>query len=181
MRIARIKVRNFRSIKEVEMTPSSFNILIGQNNHGKTNFFEAIDWFYGAKGDIEKIRFGQQGTEEVSVEIEFVGAQEGASKMKNEKKRTLVKSMLGESDSIVIKRTSLDQKVRKIFNPTTQQWLEKNPLGIDPALNHFLPMFEYVSTELNPLEVSKYGSGKKTPIANMLSGVLTAILEQDEK
>ena len=39
-------------------------------------------------------------------------------------------------------------------------------------------MFEYVSTDLNPLEVAKYG--KKTPIASMLSGVLTAILEQNE-
>lgn len=179
MKISRIKVNNFRSIKSAEINADSFNILVGQNNHGKTNFFEAIDWFYGAKGDIEKIRFSQQGTDEVSVEIEFTGAQEGVSKMKNEKNKTVMKNLLGESDSVIIKRTSLETKVRKIFSPTTQEWLAKNPTGIDPALNDFLPMFEYVSTELNPLEVAKYG--KKTPIANMLSGVLTAILEQNKE
>ena len=39
--------------------------------------------------------------------------------------------------------------------------------------------FEYVSTQVNPMEIAKYG--KNTPIANMLSGVLTAILEQNKQ
>lgn len=158
---------------------ADFNIFVGQNNHGKTNFFEAIDWFYGPKGDIQKIRFGQSGDEEVSVEIEFIGAKEGAEKMANEKNRTVIKKLLGESDTITIKRTSADTKNRKILDPNTNEWLARNPTGIDPALNDFLPMFEYVSTDLNPLEVAKYG--RKTPIATMLSGVLSAILEQNDK
>ena len=45
--------------------------------------------------------------------------------MKNEKNQTVIKKILGESDSIVIKRTSSDIKIRKIFNPTTNEWLEK--------------------------------------------------------
>lgn len=179
MKISRIKIENFRSIKKAEITPSNFNIFVGQNNHGKTNFFEAIDWFYGPKGDIEKIRFGQSGHEEISVEIEFIGAQEGADKMSHEKNRTVIKKLLGDSDTVTIKRTSTDTKTRKILDPNSKEWLPKNPTGIDPALNDFLPMFEYVSTELNPLEVAKYG--RKTPIATMLSGVLTAILEKNDK
>ena len=179
MKISKIKVKNFRSVKDAEIAPDNFNIFVGQNNHGKTNFFEAIDWFYGAKGDIDKIRFGQTGQDEVSVEIEFSGAKEGALKMKNEKNKTVITKLLGESDIITIKRTSADTKVRKILDPNKNEWLEKNPTGIDPALNDFLPIFEYVSTELNPLELAKYG--KKTPIANMLSGVLTAILEHNEE
>ena len=57
MRISKITIDNFRSIKHAEITADKFNVFVGQNNHGKTNFFEAIDWFYGAKGDIDKIRF----------------------------------------------------------------------------------------------------------------------------
>lgn len=179
MRISKIKIQNFRSIKAAEVNPSNFNIFIGQNNHGKTNFFEALDWFFNGlrKGDsIEKIRFGRTGIEEVFVEVEFEGAQEGANKMKNAANKTKILDVLKNQDKIVIKRSSSgDIKKRIIF--INGMPLEKNPTGFDNALNDFLPCFEYVSTQINPLEMVKYG--KNTPIANMLSGVLSAILEQD--
>jgi len=38
MKIAKIIVKNFRSIKDAEITPGNFNIFVGQNNHGKTLF-----------------------------------------------------------------------------------------------------------------------------------------------
>ena len=179
MRINKITIKNFRSIKDAVIIPSNFNVFVGQNNHGKTNLFEALDWFFGPSGDIDKIRFGQTGTNEVVVEVEFGGAQEGAAKMKHAAKKTTIEALLGSSDVITIKRTSLDVKNRKILDPKTGIWLAKNPTGIDPALNDFLPMFEYVNTQINPLDVAKYG--KKTPIADMLSGVLTAILETNQE
>ena len=40
MRISNIKVENFRSIEWADLSPTAFNVLVGQNNHGKTNFFE---------------------------------------------------------------------------------------------------------------------------------------------
>src|SRR3989339_1602526 len=110
MKISKIKVCNFRSIKTAEISANDFNVFVGQNNHGKTNFFEAIDWFYGGKGDIDKIRFGRSGTEEVSVEIEFSEIQDGIDKMKNEKNKTAIKNLLGEKTSVRVKRTSLEVK-----------------------------------------------------------------------
>lgn len=179
MKISKITVKKFRSIKNVEITPDNFNIFVGQNNHGKTNFFEAIDWFYGTKEDLDKIRFGRTGEEEVSVEIEFSEIQDGIQKMKNEKNKTVIKNLLGSYEKVRVKRTSLDKgKTRKIFDESSQKWLEKNPTGFDAAFNDFLPKFEYVSTLINPMEVAKYG--KNTPIANMLSDVLAAILDQDQ-
>ena len=41
MKISRIKITNFRSIENTNIEASDFNIIIGQNNTGKTNFFEA--------------------------------------------------------------------------------------------------------------------------------------------
>ncbi len=179
MKISKITVDNFRSVKHAEITLDNFNIFVGQNNHGKTNFFEAIDWFYSAKGDIDKIRFGRTGDAEVCVEIEFTDIQDGIEKMKNEKNKTAIKNLLGENTTVRVKRTSLDQKTRKIFDATKGEWIAKNPTGFDSAFNDFLPRFEYVSTQMSPLEMMKYGKG--TPIASMLSGVLTTILEEGEE
>ena len=195
MKISKIKVKNFRSIKEAEITPSSFNVFVGQNNHGKTNFFEALDWFFSGpkKGEgLDVIRFrGAPENEEVLVEVEFSGAQEGAQKMKNETNKTKITGLIGESDVITVRRTSAtdpsdvitvrrtsatDPKKRTLIINGEE---EKNPAGFDSALNDFLPSFEYVSTLINPMDLTKFKAN--TPIGNMLSGVLAAILEQDEK
>src|SRR3989344_3509947 len=177
MRISRIKINNFRSIKEAEIIPSSFNIFVGQNNHGKTNFFEAIEWFYVGKGDLEKIRFGRSGTDEISVEIEFSEIQDGIEKMRNEKNKTTIKERFGPYDTLRIKRTSTFPKVRQIYNRDKEEWIEKNPTGFDSAFNDFLPSFEYVNTQMKPMDMAKYG--KTTPIGNMLAGVLSVILAKD--
>ncbi len=177
MRISKITIENFRSIKHAEITADKFNIFVGQNNHGKTNLFEAIDWFYSGKGDIGKIRFLRTGNVEVSVEIEFSEITDGIQKMKNAKNKTTIQNLVGSNDFVRVKRTSLDQKNRKVFDTVNNTWTEKNPFGADGTLNDFLPRFEYVSTQMNPMDVAEYG--KNTPIANMLSGVLTAILEQN--
>ena len=177
MRISRIKINNFRSIKEAEITPSSFNIFVGQNNHGKTNFFEAIEWFYNGKGDLDDIRFGRNGTDEISVEIEFSDIQDGIEKMRNEKNKTTIRDRFGTHNDIRIKRTSTLPKVRQLYSQDEEKWIERNPTGFDSAFNDFLPSFEYVSTQMRPADMTKYG--KDTPISNMLAGVLSVILSKD--
>lgn len=177
MRVSKITIKNFRSVKDAVIVPDNFNIFVGQNNHGKTNLFEAIDWFFTGlkKGeDIEKIRFGQTGSDEVSVEIEFSGAKSGVDRMKNQTNKTKMSDVLGESDSIIIKRSSSDPKKRTIF--ANGQWLEKQPTGFDSALNDFLPRFEYVDTRKYFEDVAKFT--KTSPVGVMLSGVLTTILEK---
>lgn len=177
MKINSIKINNFRSIKEAEITPSSFNIFVGQNNHGKTNFFEAVEWFYAGKGDLGDIRFGRSGNDEISVEIEFSEIQDGIEKMRNEKNKTTIRDRFGSYETIKIKRTSTLPKVRQIYNQEKDEWVEKNPTGFDSAFNDFLPSFEYVSTQMKPMDMVKYG--KTTPIGNMLAGVLSVILAKD--
>jgi len=177
MRVSKIIIKNFRSIKEAEVIPDNFNIFVGQNNHGKTNLFEAIDWFFTGlkKGEnIEDIRFGRTGTDEISVEIEFAEAKSGVERMKNQANKTKMGEVLGDSDSIIVKRSSADPKKRMIF--ANGKWLEKQPTGFDNALNDFLPRFEYVDTRKYFEDVAKFT--KTSPIGVMLSGVLTTILEK---
>lgn len=46
MSITRIKINNFKSLKEINLDIKEFNCLIGKNGVGKTNILNAIKYFY---------------------------------------------------------------------------------------------------------------------------------------
>ena len=175
MKISAIRIKNFRSIKEASFQTMDFNIFVGQNNCGKTNFFEAIEFFYNGISrtvTIGELTFKKDLGLEISVEIDFVGAREGASKMQNSANRTKIETVLQESDSVTVSRSSENYKKRSVF----VNGEEVRPgTGFDAALNDFLPKFEYISTKQYYDAVAKYS--KTTPIGIMLSGVLTTILQ----
>lgn len=179
MRISRIYVENFRSLKRVEIRPSEFNVLIGQNNHGKTNLLEAIEWFYKPKGSLAEIRHVDAEEDgQVVVEIEFSDAQEGIENISKEDNRTKIRNVIGDSNSMRVKRTSADTKNRSLYNPETEEW-KKQPCGADSTFNNCIPRFEFVEVSKSLKDVSSYKS--TTPVGQMLSGVVTEVLEQDEK
>lgn len=179
MKISKIKIENFRSIRSTEFATSDFNIAVGQNNCGKTNFFEAIQFFYNGLGrgqSLSELKYKRKPENEILIEVQFTGAQQGADNMQNVANQTKIKNALGESDSVIISRSSLDVKKRKfVVNGE-----EVSPgTGFDKALNDFLPKFEYVTTKQYYDAVAKYS--KTTPMGIMLSGVLSAILQENEQ
>ncbi len=178
MKIKRIRIENFRSIKHAEFFLSDFNIFIGQNNCGKTNFFEAIDWFFNnlKKGaSFKDIHYKKNIDNIIKVEIEFDNALSGAELMKNPSNKTKIKTLLGEFDSVTIIKDSVTSKRVMIVNNK-----EVNPgTGFDAALNDFLPKFEYVSTKQYYDSVAKYS--RTTPIGIMLSDVLNEILKENKQ
>jgi putative ATP-dependent endonuclease of OLD family len=179
MRIEKIGVKNFRSIEAAELEPTGFNICVGQNNHGKTNFFDAIEWFYLGKGSIADIR--RRGTDEiVEVDVTFCLASEGLNVMRNDTAKAKLGPYISEEDKLRVRRNTEGDTAKKfeIFDPATNSF-GKLPSGMDNSLLDLLPKFEYVKTQTNLRDVSKYG--KTTPIGEMLSGVLNVILEQNPK
>ncbi len=178
MKINRIKIENFRSIKSTEFNTTDFNIFVGQNNCGKTNFFEAVEFFYnGGKGyNINDLKFKRNPENEILVEVEFTGALDGASNMQNAGNKTKIEHALNGSDVVVFQRFSSNPTKRKMF----VNGAEVQPgTGFDAALNDFLPKFEYINTKQYYESVAKYG--KTTPIGIMLSGVLSTILQANEQ
>lgn len=179
MKITDIKIDNFRSIKQTEFKTTDFNIFVGQNNCGKTNFFEAVEFFFNGiskSTKLEDLKFKRETEREIIVEITFTGALDGAAQMQNVANKTKIENALGGSDIVTFKRSSLLPGKRKMFINGT----EVNPgTGFDAALNDFLPKFEYINTKQYYDSVAKYG--KTTPIGIMLSGVLTAILQENEQ
>lgn len=177
MKISKIKIKNFRSIKSAEFNLIDFNIFVGQNNSGKTNFFEAIEYFYSgvtkSSGGIDNLKHKRDSLLNLSVEIEFTDAQDGVAKMVNEKNQTTISKALNGSDVVSFIRTNSDKQRKMFING-----IECKPgTGFDAALNDFLPKFEYIHTKQYYDSVAKYAT--TTPIGKMLSGVLSAILENN--
>lgn len=175
MKITRIKIENFRSIESAEIFLSEFNVFVGQNNHGKTNFFEAIDWFYNGSGDVNQIAFRREVERDVVVEIEFDGVQAGIESVKNEKNKEAFRKFADGRDVLKVTRRKSDGAKRALWDEKSGEWSIKNFAGFDKAFNDCLPRLEYVATSTRLSDVSKFG--KKTPIGLMLAGVLSAVLE----
>jgi putative ATP-dependent endonuclease of OLD family len=183
MYISSISIKNFRSIEKIEIDLNQFNVFVGQNNHGKTNFFEAIDWFYGIKYSTDEVRRRGSGSYAIEVIVTFEDVEKGIERMKNKTSQTKIRDIVDGSSSAKIRRIyEKDDKggfkdKREIFDPRSSSW--KSPTGFSSSINDFLPRLQFIKTENSLKEVSKYG--KKTEIGQMLSGVINEILQSEDK
>ncbi len=181
MLITELCIENFRSIEKLRINPSPFSIVVGRNNHGKTNFFEALRWFFNGfdrSETEEEIRFRHANKSgSVSVTLTFRGLQEALETVQNQSKKTALGKIFKEEDLITIRRsTEVDSgKKRQLLNPSSGNW--ENTMGADGAWNDLLPRLEYVNTKLRLTDVNGYK--KSSPISEMLSGVLSTIIESD--
>ena len=179
MKISKLVVQNFRSLKSIEFEPTAFNILVGRNNHGKSNIFEAVEWFYSGKGEMTDIKCaGATAEEDVVVEVEFSGVQASIEHISNAENQQKLKNIIGGLDVLRVRRTSKDAKNRYIFNVKEDKW-QKQPTGADSAFNNCVPRFEFVLTDKSLKEVSAFKA--TTPIGQMLSSVVSEALEKDER
>lgn len=175
MRISAISVKNFRSIKSVVIEPENFSIFVGQNNHGKTNLFEAIEWFYNAKSSKDEHYCEMDTSKIIEVDIAYVDVtDDDIDKLSSETNKTKIRNLLDGEQTFNIRKTSTDHKRKYIVNGVERP----NPAGLDTAVNEFLPKLEYVTTKIRLEDVSQYKD--KNPIGQMLSGVLTAIVSESD-
>jgi len=145
MKISKILVENYRSIKKVEVEPNKFSIFIGQNNHGKTNFFEAIEWFYNAKSSDDEEHCQKDTGNKIQVEICFEDVSDSdIDKLTTDANKTKIRNVLGKATSFSVIKSSSDHKRRYFVNGEDKG----NPQGLDMAINEFLPKLEYVNTKI---------------------------------
>ena len=72
MKITKVTINNFRSIESAVFDFNDFNVFVGQNNAGKTNLFEAVEWFFKGlpKGkSLIDLYPNRNTSKEISVEI----------------------------------------------------------------------------------------------------------------
>ena len=82
MKIAEVRIHNFCSIRDLELSLSDFMVLVGPNNHGKSNVLRALDFALSpaakpTMGDFCKSRLS--GDDEIWVEVTFRGLTEQES------------------------------------------------------------------------------------------------------
>ena len=51
MQLAKIRIQNYKSLKNVEIEPKNFSVLIGRNSSGKSNFADALEFLAIAYSD----------------------------------------------------------------------------------------------------------------------------------
>jgi putative ATP-dependent endonuclease of OLD family len=176
MKIQRIEISGFRSVARATFSPSDFNVFVGRNNHGKSNLFSAIEWFYTGKGSIQELRNVTLGADDdFTVEVTFGGMQAGMEQITHADNQTKLRRVIGEADEMIVRRTSATPADRFIQKPDGT-W-GKQPCGADSAFNNCIPRFEFVEATKNLKDVGSYKT--TTPIGKMLGGVLTALLATD--
>jgi recombinational DNA repair ATPase RecF len=116
MKISKIHIENFRSIVNGDIAASDFNVFVGRNNHGKTNIFHAIEWFYSGKGDLNEIRNVEATPDaEIVVEITFSGVKAGMDHISNEENQTKLRNVLKDADTMTLRRSSKAAKDRMLW------------------------------------------------------------------
>jgi CRISPR-associated exonuclease Cas4 len=77
MKLRWLHIKGFRSIREISLDVDDFLCFIGQNNHGKSNIFFALDLFFssGTKGVTPEIFFRSptETVDEIIIEARFEG------------------------------------------------------------------------------------------------------------
>jgi predicted ATP-dependent endonuclease of OLD family len=174
MKITRIEIENFRSIEKYDFLVKDFNVFVGQNNHGKTNLFDALDWFDSGKTDRANYR-NHDATLPIKVRVHFSQVQETLLSLPEGAYRTAIQNVLHEHDSLIVEKTSEDDKRALIINKNRIT----NPRGFDSALNYFLPKIVYVTTKHRLSDVASYKA--KSPIAEMLGDVLVDMVDHEPK
>lgn len=182
MKIKNVTIQNFKSIVFLDTLEfTKFNILVWQNNHWKTNFFDALNWFFNwfSKWENkEDLIFSSQSNEDISVIITFTWLQDGIENMTNTSKQTALRSIFHSSNELTIRRTTEfeDWKKRQLFNLQNSAW--ENTMGADWTWWDLLPHLEYIHTKVSLNDIGGYKN--KSPISEMLSWVLTSIIETDQ-
>lgn len=174
MKIARIEVENFRSIEKYDFEISDFNVFIGKNNHGKTNLFDALDWFDSGKTEAANYR-NHNKEQIIKARVHFKDVQAAIAAMEEGAYKTAMQNALEDQNEFIVEKDSTTDKRVLIVNGTTKP----NPRGFDSALNYFLPKIVYVTTKQRLSEVAGYKS--KSPIAEMLGDVLKDMIDNEPK
>lgn len=74
MRIQKVRIRNFRSIREIELACQPLQVFLGPNNHGKSNILAAIEFALStsAKPFVDDFfAFRDEGDNEMWIDLEF--------------------------------------------------------------------------------------------------------------
>lgn len=118
MKIEKISIKNWRSIKDQVIYAQDLMVIIGQNNHGKSNLLSSILFFFGEikHHDLDFHR----GSTELSVELQFGCLDESDN--------ITFKKYLTSEGKIVVRKTAYlggSFEYRGYIENPTEEWLQE--------------------------------------------------------
>jgi CRISPR-associated exonuclease Cas4 len=119
MYIHKIIISNWRSVKNLEVDANKLMVIIGQNNHGKSNLLSALLFFFGEiKHQDLDFNFGAK---ELFVQIEFTDL--------DESDRTTFKKYITSSGNIIVRKTAYiggNFDYRGFIENPEDEWLQES-------------------------------------------------------
>lgn len=128
MRIKKLKVHNYRSIRDLELECLSQVILLGPNNHGKSNLLSALDFALStAAKPVEQDFFVYRGERENDFWVEMT-----FHELTEQEKKTFNKYVLNDG-TICIRKTARLQNSIFFYNgyveQASEEWLHADNAG----------------------------------------------------
>ena len=82
MKIKKVAITNFRTIKSAEFYFFPYMVFVGKNNSGKSNIMKALDVFFGRKPVEDDFRLeGKNREREITITLTFIDLLEGEKKL----------------------------------------------------------------------------------------------------
>jgi len=189
MFISEVSISNFKSYgREKENftfsipngeVGSGLNILIGENNTGKSTLFEAVDFLRNStRKSPENIR-NREADDDALVEISFKGCIEQIIDEFSQKNKIQVFKKyiheVGSENYLKVSRSTSDIKSIKLWDYDAKEY--KNETGIDAPLKK---LFEtnFVWADTNPNDETSFGSS--TICGNLLKGISNSFTATEE-
>lgn len=141
MKIEKISIKNWRSIREEIIQAQDLMVMIGPNNHGKSNLLSSILFFFGEikHHDLDFHR----GSTELFVELQFGNL--------DDSDKTTFKKYLTSEGKIVVRKTAYlggSFEYRGYIENPTEEWLQEANASAytKKELANSLPFHPYLPT-----------------------------------
>lgn len=205
MKIAKLKIENFRSFKSEEIDFQDLVLLIGENNAGKSNILKALELFFSNTKTLNEEFFNDK-TKSIIIQVAFNKLSEGA-------KEQFSKYLLDDNETVIIKKEycflpekdmkfyaaiteekynqdKTDQKKSEITKITKKEdifslaienksylWKEK-PFGWTAVATGYLPDFLYVPAVKEASDETKISD--KSRFGLLINSMLDSVLENED-
>jgi len=167
-RIKSLNIKNYRSIKDLDIELQSFTPIVGQNNVGKSNILNAIHWFIKPT----KLEASDFNDPEQAVEVtgRITGVTEDILNALSGNHRTKIEPYVS-GEQISFKRVmpvpgAASTAKPQILNPESGSY-EANPTGISQALDALFP---------EPLRVAAMSDASEDASKNKTSTTLGKLI-----
>lgn len=139
MKIEKICIKNWRSIKDQEIHAQDLMVIIGQNNHGKSNLLSSILFFFGETKHHDLDFY--LGAKELFVELQFCDLDDAD-------KITFKKYITNEGRIVVRKTAYLEGsfEYRGYIENPREEWLQESNASAytNRELASSLPLYSYL-------------------------------------